>query len=212
MVENARAAFDCFAGRKNLQAKLLLDSFGVLDQDKIRPEGSMYAKYYIDLLNKLPKQGVINYSDIFYEDYRGEYYDKAFNIYFVFTPIIFLSLVYSGHAVLTLTDGKKLTAANLDEVPRIPVVDLYEFKYISKPSDLAMAELKKLFEVLEINPALLDNPNTRDKGVEYLLERAQHLTNAAAMVENKLNPMADFNLWSDPLAPISLIEKKKKGC
>lgn len=212
MVENARAAFDCFAGRKNLQAKLLLDSFGVLDQDKIRPEGSMYAKYYIDLLNKLPKQGVINYSDIFYEDYRGEYYDKAFNIYFVFTPIIFLSLVYSGHAVLTLTDGKKLTAANLDEVPRIPVVDLYEFKYISKPSDLAMAELKKLFEVLEINPALLDNPNTRDKGVEYLLERAQHLTNAAAMVENKLNPMADFNLWSDPLAPISLIEKMKKAC
>ena len=212
MVETVRAAFDYYAGRKTQQAKLMLESFGILDENKIRPEGSMYAKYYIDKLNALPKQGVINFKDIFSVDYRDEYYDKEFGIYFVFTPIIFLSLVYSGHAVLTLNNDTKLTAANLDTVPKIPVVDLYEFKYISKPADISMAELKKLFEVLEINPALLDNPNARDKGIEELLKQAQSLTNAAVKVENKLNPLTEFNLWGDPLADIQQIQKMKDAC
>lgn len=55
--------------------------------------------------------------------------------------------------------GSTLTASNLDRVPKMSVFDLYEFKYISRPAQISMAELKKLFEVLDINPALLDNPN-----------------------------------------------------
>lgn len=211
-LENVRAAFDYFAGRKNQEARLMLDSFGILDNDKIRPEGSMYAKYYIDMLRELPKQGVINYTDIFEADHKDDYYDKHFNISYVFTPIIFLSMVYSGHAVMTLSDGTKLSAANLDIVPKTAVVDLYEFKYLSKPADMAMAELKKLFEVLNINPALLDNPNARDKGIQELLKKAQELTNAAVMVESKLNPVTDFNLWSEPLADLQCIELMKKAC
>ena len=48
MAENVRQAFDYFAGRKTQTATLMLQSFGVLDGDKIRPEGSKYAAYYID--------------------------------------------------------------------------------------------------------------------------------------------------------------------
>lgn len=50
MAENVRQAFDYFAGRKTQTATLMLQSFGVLDGDKIRPEGSKYAAYYIDQL------------------------------------------------------------------------------------------------------------------------------------------------------------------
>ena len=212
LLENVRAAFDHFAGRTNQQSKLMLESFGILDGDKIRPEGSIYAKYYIDMLSKLSKQEVINYSDIFEADYRGDYYDKKFNLHYTFTPIIFLSLVYAGYAVLTLNDNTKLSAANLDTVPKIVVADLYEFKFISKPADIAMAELKKLYEVLEINPALLDNPNVREKGIQELLDKAQKLTNSAVILENKLNPMVDFNLWDEPLADYNEIESMKAAC
>ena len=49
--------------------------------------------------------------------------DKAFKISYTFTPIIFLSLVYAGYAVLTLKNGSTLTASNLDQVPKISVSD-----------------------------------------------------------------------------------------
>ena len=196
--ENVRAAFDYFAGRKSQQSTAMLQSFGILDGDKIRPEGSKYASYYIDMLKKLQPQGVLNYSDIFEPANDNMFVDKEFKINFLFTPIIFLSLVYAGYAVITLRDGSTLTASNLDKVPKTSAFDLYEFKYLSRPAQLSMAELKKLFEVLDINPALLDNPNDREKGVAELLKKAQEISNSAVLADRRLSD--GFELWGEPLA------------
>ncbi len=196
--ENVRAAFDYFAGRKSQQSTAVLQSFGILDGDKIRPEGSKYASYYIDMLKGLKPQGVLNYSDIFEPANDNMFVDKKFKINFLFTPILFLSLVYAGYAVITLRDGSTLTASNLGKVPKTSVFDLYEFKYLSRPAQISMAELKKLFEILDINPALLDNPNDREKGVAELLKRAQELSNHAVLAERKLTD--GFELWGEPLA------------
>lgn len=75
---------------------------------------------------------------------------------------------------------------------------LYEFKYLSRPTQLPMAELKKLFEILEINPALLDNPKDREKGVEELVKKAQEMSNRAVLADRKLTD--GFELWGEPLA------------
>ena len=68
----------------------------------------------MDLLKKLPPKGVLNFSDLFEEEmtFEGQinFTDKAFKISYTFTPIIFLSLVYAGYAVLTLKNGSTLTA------------------------------------------------------------------------------------------------------
>lgn len=200
--ENVRAAFDYYAGRKNQQATAMLQSFGILDGDKIRPEGSKYASYYIDMLKKLQPQGVLNYSDLFEEEitFDGQinFIDRHFKINYMFTSIIFLSLVYAGYAVITLKDGNTLTASNLDNIPRMNASVLYEFKYLSRPAQLSMAELKKLFEVLDINPALLDNPNDREKGTAELLKKAQEMSNSAVLADRKLTD--GFELWGEPLA------------
>ncbi len=196
--ENVRAAFDYFARRKNQQATAMLQSFGILDGDKIRPEGSKYASYYIDMLKKLQPQEVLNYSDIFEPANDNMFVDKKFKINYIFTPIIFLSLVYAGYAVITLKDGSTLTASNLDKVPKISVLDLYEFKCLSRPAQLSMAELKKLFEVLDINSALLDNPNDREKGVTELLKKALEMSNSSVLADRKLTD--GFELWGEPLA------------
>ena len=115
----ARAAFDYFAGRKNQQAALMLQSFGVLDGEKIKPEGSKYAMYFIDKIKELPPQGVLNFSDLFDSDMLDECFDKKFQISYMYTPIIFLSMVYAGYAVITLKNGNTITASNLDQVPKI---------------------------------------------------------------------------------------------
>ena len=207
--ENVRAAFDYFAGRKNQQATLMLQSFGLLDGDKIRPEGSKYASYYIDMIKKLQPQGVINYSDIFQPANDNMFEDKEFRISFLFTPIIFLSLVYAGHAVITLKDGSTITASTLDKVPKTSVLDLYEFKYLSRPAQISMAELKKLFEILEINPALMDNPNDREKGVTELLQKAKEYTNSAVVAERRLTE--GFELWGEPLANQQQVNMMRKA-
>ena len=210
MAENVRQAFDYFAGRKTQTATLMLQSFGVLDGDKIRPEASKYAAYYIDQLKQLPPQGVINYSDIFDVKYDDQYEDKHFKINYLFTPIIFLSMVYAGYATMTLRNGNVLSASNLDTVPRIGVLDLYEFKYLARPVQMAMAELKKLFEVLKINPVLLDNPKDRDEGVRQLLEKAMNTSNAAVIAYQKLNN--GFELWHEPLVDSQHLNAMQKAC
>ena len=43
-----------------------------------------------------------------------------------------------------------LPFSTLDKVPKTSVLDLYEFKYLSRPAQISMAELKKLFEMLKI--------------------------------------------------------------
>ena len=89
-------------------------------------------------------------------------------------------------------------------------MDLYEFKYLSKPAQISMAELKKLFDVLDINPALLDNPNDREKGVEALLKAAQELCNNSVLLERKLND--GFELWGEPLANQQQIQMMRNAC
>ena len=210
MADCARAAFDHFAGRKTQQSTLMLQSFGILEGDKICPEGSKYASYYIEQVRNLPPQGVLNYSDICEPRFMEMYIDKKFKIEYVFTPIIFLSLVYGGYAVITTKDGKTITASNLDQIPKMSALDLYEFKYLSRPAQIAMAELKKLFEVLDINPVLLDNPNDREKGVIQLLSKAQELANSAVVAANKLNN--NFDLWGEPLANAVKVMMLQKAC
>ncbi|MCB5288407.1 MAG: DUF6079 family protein, partial [Candidatus Cloacimonetes bacterium] len=210
MAENARVAIDHFAGRKSQLSALMLQSFGILEGEKIRPEGSKYAAYYIDKIKQLPGQGVLNYSDLFEPKFMCEYVDKQFHISFIFTPVIFLSLVYAGYAVLTLKNGTTITAANLDTLPKVNVVDLYEFKYIVKPTQLSIVELKLLFETLDLNPSLLDNPNDREKGVEELLKKAQYLCNLAVMASRKLTD--DFELWAEPLVNKQQQNLMQKAC
>lgn len=210
MAEAVRAAFDHFAGRKSQLSTSMLQSFGVLDGDKISTKNSKYAAYYISKLKELPPQGVINYSDIFDEKFMGDFEEKHFKIGYIFTPIIFLAMVYDGYAVMTLRNGKTLTASNLDEVPKTNVLELYEFKFLSRPSEMAMAELKALFSVLDINPALLDNQGTRAKGVEELLKKAQANSNAAVVANTKLSQ--DFALWGEALVPPARVDQLKRAC
>ena len=205
-----RAAFDYFAGRKNQQAAAMLQTFGVLDGEKIKPEGSKYAMYFIDKIRKLPPHGVLNFSDLFYSDQLSECFDKKFQISYMYTPIIFLSMVYAGYAVITLKNGNTITASNLDQVPKIGHMDLYEFKYLSRPAQISMAELKHLFDVLGLNPVLLDNPNEREKAVADLLTKAKGMSNGSVFAARKLTD--GFELWGEPLVNAMDMDRMKKAC
>jgi len=203
-----RAGIDHFAGRTNKLSKALLESFDLLEGDKINVNKSKYARYFINKLSKLPPKGVINFNDI-YEEKFSEYVDKEFKINYELLPIVLLSLVYSGNAVITLKKGVTLTASNLDILPKIHAGDIYEFKYISKPKDIPLSELIRLFEILNIPKGLIINPGEREKGLEELNRKAADIASKAVQASFKLNK--EFELWGEPLIADHILNDYKKS-
>lgn len=206
--ESIRAGIDRFAGRKSQQANGLLESFGLLDGETISVHNSKYAQYFIKRLNSLPANAVINFSDI-YKEVHGDYIDKQFNISYVLMPLILLGLVHSGNAVITLRNGKTLTASELEELPKITATDIYEFKYIAKPKDIQLAELVRLYEILELPTGLINNPSQREDGLVQMLAKAQEAANKAVRAYSKLS--SEFELWGEPLIADHIAQSNKKA-
>ena len=194
--DNVKAAFDRFAGRKGQNADMILESLGVLDGDKITVQNSSYAQAIIKKLKSMPAKAVLNFSDI-YEERFEEYVEKDSGLSYILYPIVLLSLVYTGNAVLSLRDGTMLTASNLDIIPKCSISDLSEFKYVSKPKDIQLAELVHLYEILEIPTGLITNPSQREAGLDQMLAKTQDVVRDAVRAKSRLQN--NFQLWGEPL-------------
>jgi len=204
--DTIRAGIDRFAGRKNQQANALLESFDLLDGEKISVQNSKYAQYIIKELDKLPAKSVINFNDIYEETFIG-YNDKRFGISYALLPIVLLALVHSGNAVIILKNGTTLTASDLETLPKTHALDIYEFKYISKPKDVQIAELVRLYELLELPVGLINNPAQREAGLEQMLAQAQRMANIAIRANSKLKGY--FALWGEPLIADHIVSDYK---
>ena len=191
-----RRAFDRFAGRKEQLGNNMLDSFGLLSGENITIQGSKYANYFAAQLDKLPAGAVLNFNDIYDERY-GQFIDKKYGISYALLPIVFLGLVYTGRAVITLKNGQTLSASNLDGVPKISVLDIYDFKHISKPKDIQLGELMRLCEILGLPTGLVSDPNNRENGLAQLISKTQDVVQLAVRAKAKLD--GDFTLWGEAL-------------
>jgi len=208
--EAIRKALDRFAGRKEQLGNSMLDSFGLLSGENITIQNSKYAGYFADLLDKLSTNAVLNFNDIYYEPIPDGFIDKKYNLSYAMLPIVLLGLVYTGRAVIALKDGTMLTASNLEYIPKITnATDIYEFKHIGKPKDMQLAELARLFEVLELPQGAITDPNNREGGLEKLLAKTREITDMAAKAISKLE--RDFTLWGEPLIASHIAETYKQA-
>jgi hypothetical protein len=203
-----RRAFDRFAGRKEQLGNAMLDSFGLLNGENITIQNSKYAGYYANLLDKLPAGGVLNFSDI-YDEVFNQYLDKKFKLHHGLLPIVLLGLVYTGRAVIALKDGTTLSASNLENVPKMGVMDIYQFKHISKPKALQLGELVRLFEVLDLPTGAITDAGQREVGLEKLLAKARETANTAITAKSRLD--GDFSLWGEPMIATHIAEQYKQA-
>jgi len=206
-----RAGIDHFAGRKTQQSKALLDSFGLIDGEKISVNNSKYAKYYIDQLKTLSSKGVLNFNDIYIQKF-DDYLDQKFKISYGLFTIVMLALVHTGYGNLNIkTSGKtmNISASNLDQLAKIKSYDLQEFLYLSKPKDLPLSELMELAEILDVNESLIKNPNEREKGLEELTKKTREYATNAVQAKAKLHK--DYELWGEPLISDHVMEKYEKS-
>lgn len=195
-----------FAGQKAQDSLAFLESFDLINNGIIDVKNSKYTMHLIKKLNNMPPQGVINYSDIVNKKFDDDL-DNEFNINIQYYSVVLLALVYCGNANLALRNGTILTASNLDILPKIGLMDIYEFKYLAKPKQASIEELKRLFEILELPTGLIVNPNEAEKGLEKLLIKTNEIAETALKSKNYIND--DFVLWGELLIPEHIMDDYK---
>lgn len=203
-----RRGLETLAGRQTRDGVSILETFGLITNGKVKPENSKYAAYFMKLLDNLPSHRVINASDLIENPYEDVFYDKAFKLDVEWVVLILASLVHSGHATLTADNGVCYDATNLDALARENLSVLYQFKHIGKPKSPAMAELKRLFAVLDLPEGLIVNPNQWEDAVQQLLSKAKSLFDRAVRAYNSLNNR--LVLWGELLIPENMIDTYKK--
>ncbi|MEW6624170.1 MAG: DUF6079 family protein [Bacillota bacterium] len=190
-LELFKSALNYLAGKKTEQGAKILDSFELFDNENIKPEKSLYAKYYIDMINSLGQGKVINKSDIIEEINEIEV-DKRFKLGIHWVLIILASLVYSGDITLTVP-GKRFDATMLKELAAENTSNLIDFKHFEKPKDIPLDVLKKLFEFLEIPQGMIVNSQKREEAVTKMLVEAEKMIERTIKAQQQL--IGDTTIW-----------------
>lgn len=190
-------AIKYFAGQKTSDSKAFLESFNLIDNNKITVDNSKYAMHLVKRLDKLPKQGVINRSDLLIEK-SEELLDNEFNINNEYYIVVLLALVHTGHANLVLKDIT-ITASNMDRLINMGNMDIYEFKYLTKPKDASVAELKRLLKILGLPEGMVVNNKELEKGLDKILTKTGEVAEQSIKYKTYLN--SEPTLWGELLFP-----------
>ena len=204
----AQEAVRCIAGGvKSKQATAVLDALELLDGDQLKPRASRYAKQVLDLLGKKPQGQVLNRAELIQDDSGVEYWTR-FRIEPEFLAVVLASLVYSGDLVQSVP-GRKLDAGSIDELAKIGIDDLVNFKHVERPRDLPLAPLQELLDILGINKALMVNADTREVALQQLQgevrNRVARVVTAQQAVQNGLT------FWSRSLLSDTERDDWRKG-
>lgn len=190
-------AIKYFAGQKTSDSQAFLESFGLIKDGKIDVENSKYAMHLVKQMRKLPKQGVLNRSDII-EAKHDEVLDKEFNINNEYYIVVLLALVYAGYANLALRNIT-ITASNMEQLMGLGNSDLYDFKYLAKPKEAALAELKRLLEILGLPTGMTVNNKELKKGLGRILAKAGEIAELSIKYKTYIN--SEPTLWGELLFP-----------
>ncbi len=177
-------------GQKTKQANSILDSLELLDGEHLQANKSRYAKYFLESLEKKGKGHVLNRDEII-QDIHGIELDKKYRLEPELVIIILVALAYSGEIAINYS-GKKIDASSIDELMKMNIIELIEFKYIERPKDLPLNSLTILFDLLEIPNGLIINPETRDIAVTELQKKISYLISIIIKQEKDLPATNSF--------------------
>ena len=180
-------ALRCIAGGgRSTQGSAVLEALDLLaDNDQIRPRKSRYAKHVLKLLEAKPPGKVLNRGEFVHEEDGIAYWTK-FRLEPEFLVVALAALVHAGAAVLKLPN-RKFDARDINELSRIPVSDLVEFKHVERPKGFPLEMLTKLFAMLDLPEGLLPNEDTRERAVKSLQVEVNNRLGRAVKVQAKLN-------------------------
>ena len=188
--------------RKTELGAKILDALELLDGNILKPSKSRYVKEIVDLLDKKSQGEVLNRNEVIYDDNAVEYGTK-YRLEPEWIAVILSSLVYTGEVSLSIP-GRKIDASNIEELSRIKIKDIIEFKHIEKPKDIPLNSLIVLFEFFGLTPGQITNPDLRGDGVKNL--QVEVIKLLEEVVKTNYNIKSDMKCWG-----ISLISDTQRN-
>ncbi|MDO8724610.1 MAG: DUF6079 family protein [Candidatus Methanoperedens sp.] len=181
--KNAQEAVRYISGNKTQMGRIFCDNLGLLDGDNISPTNSIYAQYIIELLKTKGQGQVINRKELF-EGGEGVEYDIRFKIEPEWMAVVLVSLIHSGHIALSLP-GKKIDASNIEDLLKVKIEDLTNFKHIEPPKDLPLKDLIALSKLLGLTEGQIKNDLMRDAWVTSLQTKvSDHLNHVVTTAQH----------------------------
>jgi hypothetical protein len=181
-------------GVKSKQGTAILDALELLDGETLKPRGSRYAKYVLELLDLKNPGQVLNRLELIESASGVEFWTK-FRIEPEFLSVVLAALVHSGDIVVSIT-GKKIDAAAIDQFAKIGIADVTDFKHIERPRDLPLGPLQDLCELLDVPKGLIVNPATRDDGVAQIQQRTAALLGKVVAAQARI---PELIFWNHPV-------------
>ena len=169
------------------------------EQDRIRPEKSLYAQYFLGLLAERAADQVVNHGEILTLEANGPvpvFKDGHFKLEPEWVALILLALVYSGD--ITLTIGREtLDAGNIERAALLGLDALTDFRFYRRPQELPVAQWRLIFEALGLPPGLVVDASTHEDAVRQLQERVSVELNSTAELVSTVQ--GEINILGTPL-------------
>lgn len=174
---------------RSQQAVAVLDALELLEEEKLNPANSRYARYILDLLKKKGPGQVLNRSELMQNEYGVEYFrPDTFRLEPEWLVVVLGALVHAGELTLSVP-GKKYDANEIESMAATSVNELVQFKHVEAPKGWNVPALKALFELLGLAPGFAqlvtqgkDDPvqqlrTTVEEKVKQIVLAQQHLQN-----------------------------------
>lgn len=200
---SAMDAINYLGGRSRTNlATTVLEGLELIDADgNIRPYESRYAEKFLQVLTDKPENQVLNRGELI-EVVAGGITPVEKDIYFHLEPewvvVVLLALVYNGDIVLNVDAREELDANTLNQVVTRALRDLVDFRFYKRPRTLPLPLWASIFEGLGLQPGLIRDENTREKGLrDHFLPKVNSELERVARLESRVS--AGINIWNTPL-------------
>ena len=149
-------ALRAIAGQnRTKQAVAVLHALELLDNDKLAPSRSKYAKYILEITSQKGLGQVVNHQELIQNVLGLEYMaPQTFRLEPDLVVVVLAALIYAGELTLSVP-GKKYDATNLPLLAATSVDELAEFRHVERPREWNIPALKALFELLGLTPGLV---------------------------------------------------------
>ncbi len=136
------------------QGAAVVDGLGLREAGAINPTNSPYAGSVRQVLAGKAEGHVVNRNELVVTK-DGVEVEPTFGLEPEWLSVVLLALAYRGEIEIS-TGAQAIDATNLPVGASLGAEALGRFKTIQRPKTTPIAALKTLFEMLELNPSLLD--------------------------------------------------------
>ncbi len=203
----AQDALRAIAGQnRTKQATAVLDALELLDDERLDPYRSRYAKHILDIAEKKGHGQVVNRPELIRDVLGVEYLaPQSLRLEPEWAVVVLTALVYAGEVVLSIP-GKKFDATGLAQLAGTGIHELAQFKHIERPKDWNLPALKALFELLGLTPGMAQLVTQgKDEPVQELQKAVTNAVERLVLMQQSMQ--AGLSFWGRSLLAEDEVKK-----